>query len=335
MNSKVIISILNWNNALITIRCIESLRICGYLDNNDILIHVIDNASMEKDFYILNAYLNDKKVSFHVNSFNNGFAAGHNQILRLACDANIEFVWLLNNDTIVQPNTLEKMLHVMANDDRCGASSPFIAYEDTQHVYFLGALQNWRSLSSYWLNAFDYENPDASHIENIWLLGTAILVRTRAIVDVGLLDESLFAYCEDDDFGERLRLKQWRSRIVSDAVVLHGPESLANKRRPAYFYYLTARNHTVFYLKYTPRHYRRLLRFRLIAKSVHRSHLLCQAGEKDLAHAVLVGLQDGLTGIMGEPAPAKPLALWLRVTVVFFGIANRIHGLLQPSQQPI
>jgi hypothetical protein len=328
-NKNIIISILNWNNAKLTIRCIDSLRKAGYMDDPSIDVHVVDNASEPEDIKQLRKYLDKQSINLHVNKENYGFAGGHNQIIHTAIQQNVPFVWLLNNDAMVDQGALESMMNVMKIDAQCGACSPIFAYEDTKEVYFAGAFQNWKTLSSIWCPLPWDEAFHTSHVSDLWLTGTALLLRTKAIMEIGLLDESLFAYCEDDDFGERLRLGKWTSRIVKDIVILHGQTPQKDTRRPVYFYYLTARNHTHFYLKYTPSLYRRFIHARLIAHSVHRSDLLSQAGHPELAHAVLAGLQDGLTGTLGIPVPNRNLFLWMKLTVACVRCANLLHRIFQ------
>lgn len=330
-NPLVLISILNWNNAPITIRCIESLKAAGYCSNSSYEICVVDNASNPSDKHLLEEYLSKINIPFHENKVNTGFAGGHNQVIKLAIERGIEFVWLLNNDCIVLPNTIELLLNAMRVDERCGACSPVFAYEDSQDVYFAGAYQNWDSLSSIWCPNPWSEDFHRIHSTDIWLTGTAILLRMTALVEIGLLNEDFFAYCEDDDLGERLRLNKWRNIILKDVITYHGPAPLTEVKRPPYFYYLTARNHTFFYLKYTPDRHRRFIRVRLLAHSVHRSDCLASDQHPALAHAVLAGLQDGLTGALGKPAPSKPLALWFKSLVLLVRGLNKVHQLVLSS----
>jgi GT2 family glycosyltransferase len=327
--NNTIISILNWNNATATISCIESLNKAGYLCNDEIQVYLVDNASSDNDVIQLERFIENKNIIFLKNIENTGFAGGHNQIINIAIEAKASFIWLLNNDATIETGTLETLLKIMKNEPRCGACSPVFAYEDTKKVYFAGAVQNWSSLSSTWCPPPWDDAYHLKHKNNLWLTGTALLLRIKALLDVGLLNEELFAYCEDDDIGERLRLKNWSSLITRDAITYHGPAPVNEVKRPAYFYYLTARNHTHFYLKYTPISYRQFIRTRLVIHSIHRSDLLAVAGRSDLSHAILAGLQDGLTNKLGKPTPDKQFVLWFKLLVFIARGINHLHNLIK------
>ena len=158
--------------------------------------------------------------------------------LREALQRGIEYVWLVNNDAMVPPGTLDRLLAMAEAEPRCGAVSPCLAYEDSPEVYFAGAVHNWRALSSDWcLDPADAEF-HRTHADHIWVVGTALLLRTAALRIVGLLDETLFAYYEDDDLGERLCRAGWRSLVCREVALLHNRKQDGQRRRPPYFYYL-------------------------------------------------------------------------------------------------
>lgn len=325
---QVLVSILNWNNARATIRCLESLRAGGYLESPQIQVLVVDNGSEQGDFEALAAYANNKSVELLKNPENMGFAGGHNRALRIAIERKVPYAWLLNNDTIVPAGVIEKLALLMEDDPECGACSPCIAYEDTRRTYFSGAIEDWTSLASQWCEPPDDQSFDTRNADRIWLFGTALFLRTGAIEEIGGLNEEYFAYYEDNELGARLRLAGWGSRISRQCVVFHGPEPRHEVKRPAYFYYLMARNHSCFFLKYTPAEYRRLIRVRLAASLVHRSDLLLAVGRRDLCDAGLLGLEDGFKARLGRPDLGRAVSPHFRLFVAAVRAANRLHRLL-------
>lgn len=329
-NVNVLVSVLNWNNAEATIRCLDSLALCGYLDDRSVNVLVLDNASEPADFERLSVYASGRAFTLSRNAVNSGFAGGQNQALRIAVKTQAKYVWLLNNDAIVPPGTLEKLVRLMEDDPSCGACSPVLAYEDTRNIYFTAAIHDWRNSTEKWCAPTD-ELIFREHNDALWLFGTALLLRTKAIEEVGDLREDYFAYCEDDELGERLRLAGWTSKPCKDAVVWHGPEPKPGSRRPGYFYFLTARNHTHFYLAYTPKEYRRFIRTRIAARQVHRADLLKKAGRCDLADALLLGLEDGFRGRLGAPRLARRNSWSFRAYVSLLRAANALHGVLRKA----
>lgn len=90
---------------------------------------------------------------------------------------------------------------------------------------------------------------------SVWLDGTAILFRVKALAQTGLLDDRLFAYYDDDDIGTRLARQGWYSRCVFTATVYHEVR-YTYEEYPLYLIYLLQRNHMLFYYKNTPAPYR-------------------------------------------------------------------------------
>ena len=326
---QVLISILNWNNAALTLRCLASLQRAGYLADPRCEVIVIDNASEASDAAALSDGAQALTIRFERNDENLGFAGGHNAVLREALDRGIDFVWLLNNDALVDPGALERLLALMASDARCAMASPCLAFEDSREIYFAGVIQDWQKLGPAYCPLPWSDEFQARQVDQIWLVGTAILLRSAAVRAVGLLNEALFAYYEDDDYGERLRLAGWRSRVCQDVVVWHNLKADIDVRRKRHFYYLTGRNKLVFYWRYTPARFRRRLMPRLLVQAVNRADLLRGAGHAELADAVLLGAYDGLRKKLGNPVMDRRPPLWFRLLMSAGRLVNRIDNRLR------
>lgn len=323
---SVLISILNWNNAGATARCLESLALAGYLAYPGCETVVTDNGSGTADAQLARAAAEQWGARYCCNATNLGFAGGHNGQIEDALARGIEFVWLVNNDCLIEPGTLQRLLQAMQQDNRCGAASPCLAYEDSREVYFAGARQDWRAMRTVlcptpWDESFHLQYRDA-----VWLVGTAVLFRVSALRDVGVLNASLFAYYEDDDIGERLRIAGWRSVVCQGSVAWHNLKSKAEVRRPAYFYYLMSRNALHFYRQFTPGSSRLAITLRMLARAVNLADILRTADQAALANAVLLGLYDGLVGRMGPPDLARGTPAWFAAAAALLTTANRLHG---------
>lgn len=330
---RVLISILNWNHAENTEACLRSLQQAGYLVQHDIEVVVTDNGSRAEDAERAAQAAQAHGVQFRRNEQNLGFAGGHNLLLRRALDETVPFVWLVNNDCVVEPGTLEALLAAMAEEPRCAVASPCLAYEDTREVYFAGAVQDWavmrpRWCATPWEAAFHHQYRD-----QIWAVGTAVLLRVEALAGVGLLNADLFAYYEDDDLGERLVRAGWRCIMLNDRVVLHNRKSEIDKPRPAYFYYLTARNWFWFYRHYTPATYRRNLTLRLLATGVERASNLARAGQAERSNALLLGLWDGFCGRLGRPQLDRVVPWPALGGAAVLRALNRGHAALRPGRK--
>ena len=315
MSQKILVSILNWNSAADTVRCVESVLQLAPVDNYQVEISVIDNASAPDDYQYLKNGLDKLGLQIDRNSQNLGFAGGHNVSLRRCLDENFDFVWLLNNDAITESNTLAELIGLMAQEPRCGACSPVIkrlGHPDV--VDFCGAIHNWQSLGM--LNPPNIAAAPSfceKHADSVWLVSTALLLRVEALRQVGLLNEKLFAYYEDDDMGARLNQGGWVSKMCFSSGVEHACfDGVITDRKP-YYFYLMARNSFLFFQAYTPQPYRKLLRARLTDHSLVMAEKLYRLGYADKANACLLGIADGWAGKGGPPVLNRRAPLWLQL----------------------
>jgi GT2 family glycosyltransferase len=315
MSQKILISILNWNSAIDTIRCVQSVLELIPVDAYDVKIFVIDNASELNDYRVLKEGVENLGVSIYRNTINLGFAGGHNISLRHCLEDAFAYVWLLNNDAITEANTLYELIQLMEQDPRCGSCSPVIRrLGNPEMVDFCGAIHNWQSLGM--RNPVNIDAAPAfceKYVEQLWLVGTALLLRVDALHQVGLLNEKLFAYFEDDDIGVRLNRGGWLNKMCFSSGVEHACfDGVITERKP-YYFYLMARNSFLFFLAYTPKSHRRLLRARLIDHALVEAEKLFRLGYDDKAKACLLGIADGLAGIGGPPVLNRRAPLWLHL----------------------
>ena len=117
---KVSVIILHYNAVSDTLRCLESLRAIDYSDYEIILI---DNASGDDALEMVRKY---PGIILIKNEENLGYAGGNNTGIEYALKNGASYVWLLNNDTIVEPNTLRELICAGQEDESVGLLSPVI-----------------------------------------------------------------------------------------------------------------------------------------------------------------------------------------------------------------
>src|SRR5688572_23710308 len=105
LSPRVLISVLNWNNAEITLRGLSAL---ASLDYANCEIIVVDNASTDGSVQRIRAAHPD--LSLIVSPENNGYAAGNELALKLALAEGADLFWILNPDALVAPDTLTEMV---------------------------------------------------------------------------------------------------------------------------------------------------------------------------------------------------------------------------------
>jgi GT2 family glycosyltransferase len=137
---------------------------------------------------------------------NLGFAGGCNvglryALTRTACD----FVWLLNNDTVVEADALRRLVDKMGEEPRLGiCGSVLLDYLSPQTVQALGGRRysawSGRVLPQMQLSLAEAQMPPQS-ID--YVHGASMLVRTEFLRSVGLMEEGYFLYFEELDWARR------------------------------------------------------------------------------------------------------------------------------------
>jgi GT2 family glycosyltransferase len=158
---------------------------------------------------------------------NRGFAGGVNIGVRFALtNAAVRYVWVLNNDTIVAPDCLSRMVRRMADSPAAGmCGSRILYYYQSDRVQVLGGarFRPWRGTSSLigsLRSAAEAVDPQEVERSLDHLSGASMLVARKFLEDVGLMDEGYFLYFEEMDWAMRGK-GRYRLAYADDAVVYH------------------------------------------------------------------------------------------------------------------
>lgn len=224
MRPKLSIIILNYNTKKLVKQAIKSIK-----TNISHEIIVVDNASTDGSLDYLKSLTNIKLVSLQKNL---GFAAGNNHGLKKAKG---KYFLLLNSDTKIFPNTLEKCLQYLDNNPRVGILTPKLVLSDgaidlschrgfptpaNSLAYFIKLEQtfpNIKLLSGYHQTWKDF---DTTHQVDA-VSGASMFIRALVVKQIGYLDERFFMYAEDIDFCYRSKLAGWKTVYFPHAKVLH------------------------------------------------------------------------------------------------------------------
>ncbi|WP_420597414.1 glycosyltransferase family 2 protein [Deinococcus sp.] len=210
--SRTAVIVLNWNGWRDTLECVKSLR---GLQKCDYTIYIVDNASTDDSIMQIKSELND--IEIIESEENLGFSGGNNLAMSRVLLEDFDYIWLLNNDTIVEENTLFELVKKLKSDERLGMIGAAI-YE----YYSRGEIQCWGGggmftpLALTWL--FKTEQPDEklAHI-----LGASMFIRKQVVEEIGLLDENFFFFIEDTDYSIRVKKANYNLGIASNAKVYH------------------------------------------------------------------------------------------------------------------
>lgn len=157
---------------------------------------------------------------------NGGFAAGTNIGLRLALADGYDFFWVLNNDTVVQVDTLHWLLAKMQADPTIGmCGSTLVYYDDPKTVQVRGGARYvwWKGYAlgiGEGSALSDGVEEAAIEARMSFVNGASLLVSRACIEAVGLLEERYFLYWEEIDWAFRARGK-FRLGYASRSIVRH------------------------------------------------------------------------------------------------------------------
>lgn len=208
------IVIVSWNTRQLLVNCIRSLEATTNYDN--IRVIVVDNNSSDDSVIEIKRHF--PSVLLIENKQNVGFAQASNQGIRAS---HSPYVLLLNSDTIIdEPSTLQDMLNYIEQNPSIGAAGCRLNFLDGSHQVgdagyepTLSHVFNHVSLLSRWApsklkGVFVSGNAILSKTEPVsvdWLMGAFFMVRRDILDTVGLLDENVFMYAEDIEWGCRMR----------------------------------------------------------------------------------------------------------------------------------
>lgn len=204
------IIILTHNNLAYTKECIDSIKRNNKLINNYEII-VVDNNSTDDTQAWLKA---QKDIKCIFNSKNEGFPKGCNIGINNAYNKND--IFLLNNDTLVTPNSIFTLRMSLYSNENISSVSPSSNYAPYQNIDKVFETKDEYLSYSKEINIYD----KSLHEYRLKLIGFALLIKREALNKTGLLDE-LFSpgNYEDDDYGLRLISNSYYNLYCKDSKI--------------------------------------------------------------------------------------------------------------------
>lgn len=240
LSHNICIVILNWNGIDDTIECVESLLASSF---KAIKIVIVDNGSAENQAERLSKRFPDVKVI--ANRENLGYSKGNNIGIEYALSQkNCEYIFVLNNDTIVPQDTLS-VLYEKISKLSSTLLSPAVLYKDTNKIQniggkinrFLGYCRNFGKNKEY--------EPEREDSTVDYLSGCAIIGHRSIWKELKGFDEDYFAYYEDVDLSLRARANCYKLLVTHHAFLYH-KHSKSLGGQPDIKTYLLTRNGIIF-----------------------------------------------------------------------------------------
>lgn len=275
---RVAVVVLNWNGWRDSVICLNSLR--PVVTARVARIIVVDNASTDDSVAKLrewlraggcdsvelteNEILADSGGRSNVQSDyvilhavrNSGYAAGNNLGIHFALGlAETEYVFVLNNDTRVEPDCIPRLAAHADRDPAIGIVGPTVV-EDHGKLRIAGGNKYSLLLTK---STPAIAAPHSRQADIDYVAGAAQFIRATALRRVGLLSEDYFLYFEELDFTRRVTKAGFKISWCPDSIIHHecgratGSRSLANKRKSALAEYHSNLSCLIFLHKFHPR----------------------------------------------------------------------------------
>ena len=148
---------------------------------------------------------------------NRGFAAGNNIGIKYAlAKSDFEYIWLLNNDTVIEKDTLKNLVEYV-NDIEIGICGSVLKYYDNPNIVqaYGGTINKFLGTSRHIL--------DKSKIEKKldYIVGASFLIQKNVIDELGLLPEEYFLYYEETDYCFNAKEHGFILGVALNSIVYH------------------------------------------------------------------------------------------------------------------
>jgi hypothetical protein len=172
---------------------------------------------------------------------NYGFAEGCNIGMKYALKAlNLEYILLLNNDTVLDRRVLVEMIKVAEVDESIGFAGPMIYYYDMDGrrdiISVAGIKLIMNRGSFYRFGALEVDKGQYDSVRTVdYLEGSCILIKREVLENVGLLNPKYFAYWEETDLCIRGFKAGYRSVFVPRSKIWHKVSSSVDSSVKLYY----------------------------------------------------------------------------------------------------
>ncbi|MFQ5924136.1 MAG: glycosyltransferase family 2 protein, partial [Anaerolineales bacterium] len=284
--------------------CAESLSRSDYANLH---LVVIDNGSSDDSPEQVRSRVS--RVEMLKLDENMGYAGGNNVGVALAIQRGAKYVLIVNNDTLVAPDMLWRLVAFAETGASAGIVGPQIRCSPKSNQLFAqGSRIFWQQGRTRHSGMFE-PITDFAHVrapfEADFIPGCGVLIRRDVIQSTGMLDESYFLNFEDVEFAVRARIQGFGSWVVPSALMWHKISSTLGRGSPSNTYYAT-RNSLRFFMTNGPRSTRLVASTRIIARTL-RTYTAWSlksnyrtAGYSKRRVANLYALRDFFTGRSGK-----------------------------------
>ncbi len=308
-SSLVSAIIVTWNKEEDVIRLLETLENIDYPEEK-LEVTVVDNNSTDNTVEAIeSAY---PQVRLIRNEENLGGAGGFNKGMRWVLTDRPEsrYMWLLDNDVLVDTNALKELVSVMERNPDVGmCGSRVMNISDRKEVLEVGAFIDYRLGKSIGNLPKQSQFKDTNALFEVdYVAACSLLVRTELVRKVGLLNDDLFIYWDDKEWGARFKARGHKVVACSASVVYHPDWKVRRFADNSFIwrYYYGTRNCLWFFNNYMSGIRRRLLLLRIVFNSMAFAAGSCVSGRSTFSQVTIRGTEDFFRGSYGRKAFQMP-----------------------------
>ncbi|TSC95587.1 MAG: putative glycosyltransferase [Parcubacteria group bacterium Athens1014_10] len=268
---RLSIIIVNYNTDTLLKDCLNS--IFQYPPKKQFEIIVIDNGSTDDSVIMLEKDFSN--IQLIKNNSNLGFAKANNIGIKLSQG---DYVLLLNSDTLILPESLNKIINYMDSHLSVGILGPRLTglNGETLQMSWCGApislsgeivikLFSPKYISKYRFARFIVDYIQRRERKVMHIAGASMIIRKKVFKDIGLLDENFFLFFEEPDFCWRARKKCWDVVFNPDIKVIHKLGSSTKKLGSSVMIHYR-KSQLYFYKKHHSKYQQNCLRLYLLIK---------------------------------------------------------------------
>jgi len=253
----IAIIILNWNGLEDTKECLDSVFKNDYPNYS---IYIVDNASKVDELSNIKKYCEphakgQRSIVFVQNSANLGFAEGNNVAIRKAMENGTDYIFTLNNDTVVDPKFLSEAVKVLGEKKGIVATK-MIHYYDRPKLDNIGhdllTTGDTVPRGRNWLSLRGGEDDVAISSQLMGACAGAALFSSKMLKDIGLFDKDFFLNYEDADLSLRAIVRGYSIVYSPSSIVYHKINQSIKKIKNTEYRIRSQRNQLWAYLHNAP-----------------------------------------------------------------------------------
>lgn len=208
----------------------------------------LSEATLDEDSTVDSATSDGRDVIFLYRTTNEGYAAGNNSGIRLALTLGADYVWILNNDTLVEATAARYLVNYMQCNQQIGLCGTTIrSYDRPDRIQVLGGCcyNKWTARPTPLIHAHKVEKRLS------YVAGASVCASRQFLDSIGLMCEEYFLYSEEMDWATRAK-NHTTLGYCHQAVVYHKDPLRAQSSEKTFREYCSVRASLLLAKKFWP-----------------------------------------------------------------------------------